>query len=65
MTEAAANLMAFLITTFVSVLFFTVIPGTLVVIAGFLVGLVASLPILAVASLTSLVKTDPPNDETE
>ena len=63
MPEAAANVMAFFITTVVSVLFFAVIPGAVVVLAGFLVGIVASLPILAVASLTGLIKTDPFEDE--
>ena len=65
MPEAAANLTAFFITTFVSVLFFAVIPGAVVVLVGFLVGIVASLPILAVASLTGLIKRDPLEDEAE
>ena len=64
MPEPASSLIAFVITTFVGVLFFAVIPGLLVVVAGFLVGVVASLPILAVASLTRLVGADPPKDET-
>ena len=52
------NLMAFAITTFIAVLLFAVI-------AGFLVGVVASLQIPAVAWLTRLVITDPPEGETE
>ena len=59
------NLLIFIITTIPVVLVFAVIPGLLVVIAGFLVGVVASLPILAVASLTHLVSTDPPKGEAE
>ena len=65
MPAPVENLMAFAITTFVAILFFAVIPGFLVVITGFMVGVVASIPILAVASLTRLVATDPPKDEAE
>ena len=59
------NLMVFAITTFVAVFLFAVIPGFVVVIAGFLVGVVVSIPILAVALLTRLVSADPPTGETE
>ena len=65
MPEAAANLTGFFITTFVSVMFFAVMPGAVVVLAGFLVGIVAALPILAVASLTGLINRDPFEDEAE
>lgn len=57
--------MAFIISTSVVVLFFAVIPGLLVVMAGILVGVVASLPILAVTSLTRLVSTYPPEEEAD
>ena len=65
MPAPVENLMIFTITTIPVVLLFAVIPGFLVVIAGFLVGVVASLPILAVASLTCLVRTDPPKGEAD
>ena len=65
MPAPVENLMAFAITTFVAILFFAVIPGFVVVIAGFLGGVVVSLPILAVALLTRLVSADPPTGETE
>ena len=57
------NLMVFAITTFSIVLVFAVIPGMLLIIAGLLLGTIASLPILAVASLTHLVSRDPPTGE--
>ena len=65
MTAPAENLMAFAITTFFAVLLFAVIPGLLVVIAGFLIGVVASPPILAVAWLTRLVSHEPPKGEAD
>jgi hypothetical protein len=65
MAEPAGSLMAFIISTSVVVLFFAVIPGLLVVMAGILVGVVASLPILAVTSLTRLVSTYPPEEEAD
>ena len=65
MTIPTENLMAFAITTFFAVLVFAVIPGLLVMIAGFLIGVVASLPILAVSALTRLVSTDQATGETE
>ena len=65
MTEPAENLVDFAITTFFVILSFAVIPGILVVISGFLIGIIASLPILAVASLTRLVSTHSPKDEVE
>lgn len=57
--------MAFAITTFFAVLVFAVIPGLLVMIAGFLIGVVASLPILAISALTRLVNTDQTTGEAE
>ena len=65
MPAPVENLLIFTITTIPVVLVFAVIPGLLVVMAGFLVGVVASLPILAVASLTRLVSTDPPKGEAD
>ena len=56
--------MAF-ITTFLVVLVFAITPGLLVVTACFLVGVVASLPILAVAAVTRLVSADPPDEQVE
>ena len=46
-------------------IFFVLIPGTIAVIAGFIIGIAASLPILAVASLTRLVGHEPPEEETD
>ena len=57
MAELLNNFMAFALTTFVGVFFFAVLPGLALMLGGFLIGLVASLPILAVASLTRLVGT--------
>ena len=65
MSAPAENLMVFAITTFVAVFLFAVIPGLLVVMAGFLVGVAASLPILAVALLTRLVSHEPPKGEAD
>ena len=39
---------------------FAIIPGLLAVMASFIIGMVVSLPILAVASLTRLVGHEPP-----
>ena len=44
---------------------YRLIPGTIAVIAGFIIGIAASLPILAVASLTRLVGHEPPEEETD
>ena len=60
MPAPVENLTAFAITTLVVLIFFAVIPGLLVVMAGFIIGIAASLPILAVASLTRLVGREPP-----
>ena len=57
------NLTIFAITTLAVLIFFVLIPGTIAVLTGFIIGITASLPILAVASLTRLVGHEPPEKE--
>ena len=63
MPAPAENLTAFAITTLAVLILFAVIPGLLAVMGGCIIGIVASLPILAVASLTRLVGREPPQEE--
>ena len=63
MPAPVENLTAFAITTPAVLMFFAVLPGLLVVMGGFIIGMVVSLPILAVASPTRLVGQDSPQDE--
>ncbi len=59
MPAPVENLTVFAVTTLAVLIFFVLIPGTIAVLAGFIIGIVASLPILAVASLTRLVSHEP------
>ena len=63
MTAPVENIFIFAITTFSIVLVFAVIPTMLLIIAGLLLGTIASFPMLAVASLTRLVSRDPPTGD--
>ena len=65
MPAPVENLTAFAVTTLAVLIFFVLIPGLLVVMGGFIIGMAASLPILAVASLTRLVGREPPKKEVE
>ena len=44
---------------------FVIIPGLRAVMASFIIGMVVSLPILAVGSLTRLVGHEPPKKEAD
>ena len=63
MPTPVENLTALAITTLAVLMLFAIIPGTIAVITGFIIGIVASLPILAIGSLTRLVGQDSPRDE--
>ena len=58
MLDVIMSLFGFFITTFAVVLYFVVIPGIVVFIAGVLIGTTAAIPIIAVAALTRLVPHD-------
>ena len=53
--ETASTAVFMGLTAFVILVFFAVIPGFVIIVAGILMGLVVSVPILAVASLIFLV----------
>ena len=59
------NLTALAIMTLAVLMLFAIIPGTIAVITGFIIRIVASLPILAIGSLTRLVDHEPPKNEAD
>ena len=62
MSPPAEAYVAFTITTIWVLAVFVVLPGVMAVAGAFVVGLVASVPILIIGCLVRLVKPDNPTD---
>ena len=62
MLDVIMNIFVVFLTTCAIVLYFVVIPGIVVFVVGVLIGTLAAIPIVAVATLTRLAPHEDPAD---